>query len=228
MSSNRYRKKPVVIEAFQVTMTREPTNDAEGIPEWLREAMAKKWTAEGAVYWLGGQLFIQTLEGTLEVSLYDWIIRGVKGELYPYKTDIFEATYQEDIGEESPGPEAEDEPEDAPRVATPEEIREISDGYHTFNELYQHRHALFLALLKERGGWACRTHADGTTMYEGQFIAGMDLDGRQISYHLPDELWAIAEDLGLPVDEAPEWDGHSSDEVALRLLEYAMSKELED
>ena len=104
---------------------------------------------------------------------------------------------------------------------------ELSDGYHTFNELYQHRHALFLALLKERGGWACRTHADGT-MYEGQFIAGMDLDGRQISYHLPVDLWAIAEDLGLVVDEPPEWDGHSSDEVALRLLEYAMSKELED
>ena len=101
---------------------------------------------------------------------------------------------------------------------------EVSDGYHTFNELYTHRHALFLALLKERGGWACRTHADGT-MYEGHFIAGMDLDGRQISYHLPDELWAIAEDLGLAVDEAPEWDGHSSDEVAFRLLEYAMSKE---
>ena len=104
---------------------------------------------------------------------------------------------------------------------------EISDGYHTFNELYQHRHALFLALLKERGGWACRTHADGT-MYEGQFIAGMDLDGRQISYHLPVELWAIADDLGVVVDEMPEWDGHSSDDVALRLLEYAMSKELED
>lgn len=90
----RYRKKPVVIEAFQVTMTREPTKDTEGIPQWLRDGLAKKWPEEGAVYWLGGNLFIQTLEGTHEVSLYDWIIRGVNGELYPCKPGIFEATYE--------------------------------------------------------------------------------------------------------------------------------------
>ena len=198
-------------------------------PVWLHVAWNEERGEPGSLFIEDEErMLIGVLEGgEPEVTPDDWIVLGITGELELHDPDLFEATYQEDIGEESPGPEAEDEPEDAPRVATPEEIREISDGYHTFDELYTHRHALFLALLKERGGWACRTHADGT-MYEGQFIAGMDLDGRQISYHLPVELWAIAEDLGVVVDEIPEWDGHSSDDVALRLLEYAMSKELED
>ena len=90
----KYRKKPVVVEAFQVTMIREPTKDSPDIPEWLSEALAKKWTEQGAVYWLGGNLFVQALGGTVEVSLYDWIVQGVEGELYPCKPDIFEATYE--------------------------------------------------------------------------------------------------------------------------------------
>ena len=100
---------------------------------------------------------------------------------------------------------------------------EISDGHHTFNELYAHRSSLLLALLKAHGGgWAAQKHKDGT-MYEGFFIAGMTIGGKQISYHLPVDLWACVEDLGIVVSEAPEWDGHSSTEVALRLLEYALS-----
>lgn len=39
--------------------------------------------------------FIKTLEGTMRVKHGDWVIRGVKGELYPCKSDIFEATYEE-------------------------------------------------------------------------------------------------------------------------------------
>ena len=70
---------------------------------------------------------------------------------------------------------------------------EISDGYHTFNELYAHRSALFLALLKSHGGgWAAEKHNDGT-MHEGYFIAGMEIGGQQISYHLPIALWAVVE-----------------------------------
>ena len=79
-----------------------------------------------------------------------------------------------------------------------------------FNELYRHRHALFLALLRAHGGWACRVHADGT-MFDGHFIAGMDIGtdgdktivGHQITYHLPLDLWAIVEDMGIVVEAAP-------------------------
>jgi hypothetical protein len=56
-------------------------------------------------------------------------------------------------------------------------IDDVSDGYHTFAELYQHRFALFLALCRAlEMGWKSRLHADGT-MYPGWFIAGIELPG---------------------------------------------------
>ncbi len=82
----KFRKKPVVIEAVQVTL---PAMDA---PEWLALGIQ-----HGRVYWQGGDdphYSIETLEGVMRASVNDWIIRGVKGELYPCKPDIFEATYE--------------------------------------------------------------------------------------------------------------------------------------
>lgn len=101
----KYRKRPVVIEAFQ--MTRERRYDNRDWPGWLNYA----WNHEpeevgavapvGLVEWpLGGvpkdtdQIAIQTLEGPLLVSWDDWIIQGVQGELYPCKPDIFAETYE--------------------------------------------------------------------------------------------------------------------------------------
>jgi len=88
----KFRKKPVVIEAFQ--MTKERRWDNSEWPEWLHEA----WDTEdeGSLYCVDGsdQLLIDTLEGALKVSWGDWIIRGVHGELYPCKPDIFEETYE--------------------------------------------------------------------------------------------------------------------------------------
>lgn len=76
----RYRKKPVVIEAWRV-------GSFEERPEWLVNA--------DGVYGPGDTyLQIQTLEGTMHAARGDWIIRGVAGELYPCKPDIFEATYE--------------------------------------------------------------------------------------------------------------------------------------
>jgi hypothetical protein len=79
----KFRKKPVVIEATQVTDT---TFDApHPNPEHI----------VGVVYDpLKRCAYIDTLEGRMTASLGDWIIRGVKGELYPCKPDIFEATYE--------------------------------------------------------------------------------------------------------------------------------------
>lgn len=82
----QYRKKPVVIEAVQHLKDEEV--DA---PAWLAEAMVTGVIFEGA----DGELYINTLEGKHHVSDRDFIIRGVKGELYPCKPDIFEATYTE-------------------------------------------------------------------------------------------------------------------------------------
>jgi len=95
--SNKFRKKPVVIEAFQ--MTRERRADNRDWPGWLNHAWQFDRNDPGAVRGaLGGvgddQLEIVTLEGAMLVGWGDWIIRGVQGELYPCKPDIFAATYE--------------------------------------------------------------------------------------------------------------------------------------
>ena len=94
----KYRKKPIVIEAFQMTVTRRMYND--DWPEWMHAAWNKERDAEGALQranmesLLPDQLEIVTLEGLQRISWGDYIIRGVKGEIYPCKPDIFEATYE--------------------------------------------------------------------------------------------------------------------------------------
>lgn len=93
-----FRKKPVEIEAFQ--MTKERRMDNSDWPEWLNRAWNEGRNAPGALQRVNMEaplpdfLQIVTLEGLHLVSWGDWIIRGVKGELYPCKPDIFEATYE--------------------------------------------------------------------------------------------------------------------------------------
>lgn len=84
----RFRKLPVVIEAVRYT----GGGNLEGmVPDWLWEAM-RNGIAEATN---GSDPFvIHTLEGDHIASPGDWIIRGVKGELYPCKPDIFAATYE--------------------------------------------------------------------------------------------------------------------------------------
>lgn len=95
----KFRKKPVVVEAFQ--MTEERRKDNTDWPEWLNEAWNKKQGEVGAVFpadspFSNGEdeLKVHTLEGKMRVAFGDWIIKGVAGELYPCKPDIFEATYE--------------------------------------------------------------------------------------------------------------------------------------
>lgn len=102
---------------------------------------------------------------------------------------------------------------------------EESDGYHTFKELYEHRHALFLALLKSNPdkGWFSLRHSDGEFAFGGDwFIAGIELPViGQISYHLPITMLKLARDTGalqLPVGK--QWDGHSPQDVVNRLLSW--------
>jgi hypothetical protein len=87
---SKYRKKPVVIEAFQWT----GGPDREEDPVWACIAIK-----EGTMYFenMGTpevSLMIKTSEGVMRASQGDWIIFGIKGELYPCKPDIFEATYE--------------------------------------------------------------------------------------------------------------------------------------
>lgn len=101
----------------------------------------------------------------------------------------------------------------------PCDVGEVSDGYHTFNELYEHRCALFLALMKSMPNisWFSPLHEDGTFM-EGWFIAGIRTPNGDISYHLPNSLLPLAGLTGaVRLDRAPRWDGHTSADVIHRL-----------
>jgi hypothetical protein len=82
----QFRKKPVVIEAFQF---QQPTSVGEA-PAWLTEAVTR-----GDFLVVDGVAHITTLEGIMTAQPGDWIIRGVKGEIYPCKPDIFAATYDQ-------------------------------------------------------------------------------------------------------------------------------------
>ena len=92
----KYRKKPVVIEAYQVPP------EGEDCPEEM-VAFLRSSECEIESLW-GGSILIHTLEGTMTAGPKDWIIRGVKGEFYPCKPDIFEATYEPMDAEPAGGP----------------------------------------------------------------------------------------------------------------------------
>ena len=72
----KFRKKPIVIEAQQ----------------WFPEVYIEGLELGG--YFNDSNVYIETLEGPMRVSPGDWIITGIKGEKYPCKPDIFEATYE--------------------------------------------------------------------------------------------------------------------------------------
>jgi len=80
----KYRKKPVIIEAFQLL-------PKTIFPDWAN-GNKMKVIVDRDERWI--EASIETLEGTMTASKGDWIIKGVKGELYPCKPDIFEATYE--------------------------------------------------------------------------------------------------------------------------------------
>ena len=84
----KFRKKPVVIEAIQFL------NDSSSyaLMNWINEG--QRAAGREFAHWLNYQIIVPTLEGQHIASPGDWIIRGVAGEHYPCKPDIFAATYE--------------------------------------------------------------------------------------------------------------------------------------
>ena len=92
----RYVKKPVIIDAFQYDGDLKGSDGNYYVPDWAVKAFE-----EGTMYFKSlkfddppTELFVDTLEGTHHASIGDYIIKGVNGELYPCKPDIFEKTYE--------------------------------------------------------------------------------------------------------------------------------------
>lgn len=108
------------------------------------------------------------------------------------------------------------------------DVGEVSDGYHTFNELYQHRSLLFCAMVKIAGKrrdtpycWKSLQHwIDGELqpVWSGWFVAGIELGGKMITYHLPLEYWGLFD--GIERLKPPRHDGHTSQDVIERLKEW--------
>ena len=95
----RYRKKPVVVEAMQLVGTNAETH---AVYQWIEantqgsfDSLSEEIPASGvSIDPATGFFLIATLEGVMQAKPGDWIIRGVQGEFYPIKSDIFEATYE--------------------------------------------------------------------------------------------------------------------------------------
>ena len=91
----KFRKKPVVIEAFQYDGDFINRDGEYYVPQWaviaLKDQTMRYVAIDDSPPW---ELIIDTLEGNLHVSVNDYIIKGVQGELYPCKPDIFELTYE--------------------------------------------------------------------------------------------------------------------------------------
>lgn len=83
-----YVKKPCIVEAFQYDGDFMNRNGVYYVPEW-----AQKAEHEGLLYFDGPDLLVKTLEGVMTVNCGDYIIKGVAGEIYPCKPDIFKQTY---------------------------------------------------------------------------------------------------------------------------------------
>lgn len=82
----KYRKKPVVIEAVQWVQGNE-----ENVKSFMNMELVTEYN--------GDLLVIETLEGTMRADQGDYIIKGVNGEFYPCKPDIFEKTYEKENAE---------------------------------------------------------------------------------------------------------------------------------
>ena len=164
----------------------------------------------------GDALFIHTLEGSMRASLGDYIIKDVDGEFYPCKPQIFEKTYADENA-----------------------IGELSDGYHTYNELYEFRKMYNAALFNE---WAetriwnpkwknegqpyhhikydvhkSKKHNDGEECFGGGwFVVVAILPTGQITNHYKMEDWDLFNVPEEPKAKYP-FDGHTGKDVLNRL-----------
>ena len=144
------------------------------------------------IYGKDGNLYKEGEKGTafIWMKMNDWFVKEDE-ETCIYKDEEFKKIFTEEIGS-------------------------ISDGYHTFDELYYHRMRLFSVICNQnwKKAWKSKLHSDGT-MFENYFIVGVKTVDGEATYHYHMEHW---DDFDVKeIERAPEWDGHTSDDVLERL-----------
>lgn len=105
-------------------------------------------------------------------------------------------------------------------IAITNNMGEVSDGYHTFNELYHHRAILFAVICNEHPelAWKSLNHDNpDEPMYDGMFIVGINTPNGQATYHYDvDPYWDMFHVKEL--DRAPKWDGHTPTDAINRIM----------
>lgn len=104
-------------------------------------------------------------------------------------------------------------------VAGVKDIGELSDGFHTFNGLYEQRMILFAALVKayRDKAWKSYRHEDGEYCFGGGwFIVGIDTPEGSYTYHYDNKYWDMFDCIDLP--RAKHWDGHTEADAETRLM----------
>lgn len=91
--------------------------------------------------------------------------------------------------------------------------KRVSDGYHTFSELYDHRMILSSIILNLHPdiSWKSKLHCDGTMFGDDNFIVGIDTPEGQYTYHYKSEFWDMFKVKEL--DRAPKYDGHKPSDI---------------
>lgn len=102
-----------------------------------------------------------------------------------------------------------------------ESVGELSDGYHSFDDLYKHRAVLTaLSFIHLPYAWKSKVHEDGS-MFDGMFIVGAPTPYGMITYHYELEYWELFKIPELP--HAPHFDGHTPSDVIDRIRKYILS-----
>ena len=104
----------------------------------------------------------------------------------------------------------------------PCDVGEVSDGYHTFNELYDHRCTLFVSLMKAypKMSWYSEVHYDGS-IWDGWLVCGMSLPTGDVTYHIPKTMLPLLKaSSAKPLMKGKKWDGHTSDNVLDRIAKW--------
>jgi hypothetical protein len=111
-------------------------------------------------------------------------------------------------------------------VANVKNIGDLSDGFHTFNELYEQRMILFAVLVKayKDKAWKSYRHEDGEYCFGGGwFIVGIDTPEGSYTYHYENKYWGMFDCVDLP--RAKHWDGHTEADAETRLMSLVQSEQ---
>ena len=100
------------------------------------------------------------------------------------------------------------------QIDIPDDLGEFSDGYHTFNSLYEQRAVLFATIVNHNPtiSWKSHKHEDGELCFGGGwFIVAIDTPEGSYSYHYEDKYWDMFKCVELP--KAKHWDGHTDKDI---------------